>query len=82
MCGVLYMKRTQLIVVDVTASGDSWSGEEGGFDAHAVYAGDNAMSASSRSSLATEGVRTTLAALLNRYNYPAAAQSLHTGIIK
>ncbi|KAG8284184.1 Cyclin-dependent kinase 12 [Homalodisca vitripennis] len=60
-------------------SGDGWSGGEGGFDAHAVYAGDNAVSASNRTSLATEGVRSTLAALLTRYNYPAAAQSLHTG---
>jgi len=50
---------------------------EGGFDAHAVYAGDNAVSAST--SLATEGVRNTLAALLNRYNHAAAAQALHTG---
>ncbi|XP_054285526.1 cyclin-dependent kinase 12-like isoform X2 [Macrosteles quadrilineatus] len=52
---------------------------ESGFDAHAVYAGDNAVSAGARSSLATEGVRNTLAALLNRYNHQQAAQSLHTG---
>jgi hypothetical protein len=54
-------------------------GGESGFDAHAVYAGDNAMSAGARSSLATEGVRNTLAALLSRYNHQQAAQSLHTG---
>lgn len=56
--------------------------EGGGFDAHAVYAGDNAVSAGSRSNLATDGVRSSLAALLQRYNYHAAAQSLHTGNIQ
>lgn len=63
---------------------DSWPGRAGesGFDAHAVYAGDNAVSASGRVNLATDGVRSTLAALLNRFNLTAAAQSLHnTGTI-
>lgn len=58
---------------------DNWPGRAGesGFDAHAVYAGDNAVSASGRVNLATEAVRSTLAALLNRFNLSAAAQCLH-----
>ena len=64
---------------------DNWPSRAGesGFDAHAVYAGDNAVSASGRVNLATDGVRSTLAALLNRFNLTAAAQSLHNaGTIK
>ena len=53
---------------------------EGGFDAHAVYAGDNAVSGGGnvpRTYLATEAVRNTLAALLTRFNHQSAAASLH-----
>lgn len=55
---------------------------DGGFDAHAIYAGDNAMSSSGgnsapRCALATEAVRNTLAALLTRFNHQSAASTLH-----
>ncbi|CAH1397370.1 unnamed protein product [Nezara viridula] len=53
---------------------------ESGFDAHAVYAGDNAVSGGGnapRTYLATEAVRNTLAALLTRFNHQGAAASLH-----
>ncbi|KAK9501455.1 hypothetical protein O3M35_012174 [Rhynocoris fuscipes] len=58
-----------------------------GFDAHAVYAGDNATSGGSfggppgshmgRSALATEGVRMALAALMNMFHHTAALPFLH-----
>lgn len=49
---------------------------DGGFNAHAIYAGDNAVM-SNRPSLATDGVKSTLAALLNRFNLCAAADMLY-----
>ncbi|XP_075237896.1 cyclin-dependent kinase 12 isoform X3 [Lycorma delicatula] len=48
---------------------------DGGFNAHAIYAGDNAVS--NRPSLATAGVRSALAALLNKFNLCAAADILY-----
>ncbi|XP_073971090.1 cyclin-dependent kinase 12 isoform X3 [Rhodnius prolixus] len=60
-----------------------------GFDAHAVYAGDNATSGGSgsfggpagshlgRSALATEGVRHALASLMNMFHHTAALPYLH-----
>ncbi|XP_012256402.2 cyclin-dependent kinase 12 [Athalia rosae] len=43
------------------------AGQKGGFDAHAVYAGDDAVSTVRWSQLATAGVRTALSALMSRY---------------
>ncbi|GLH03551.1 Cyclin-dependent kinase 1 [Gryllus bimaculatus] len=63
-------------------SGSSWGlGQKGdGFDAHAVYAGDNAISSSSGNRsrglltpLSTEGVRRTLAELLVRHGLSGPA---------
>jgi len=62
------------LVFSIPGSGET------GFDAHAVYAGDNAMSGSAplrNSGFATEGVRNTLAAILTRFNFTAAASVLH-----
>ncbi|XP_015586125.1 cyclin-dependent kinase 12 isoform X2 [Cephus cinctus] len=41
--------------------------QKGSFDAHAVYAGDDAVSTGRWSQLATTGVRTALSALMSRY---------------
>ncbi|XP_039297011.1 cyclin-dependent kinase 12 isoform X1 [Nilaparvata lugens] len=49
------------------------------FNAHAVYAGDNAVSGQRSSHLATDGVRSTLSSLLARFNMNAAADFLHPG---
>lgn len=43
------------------------SGQKGHFDAHAVYAGDDAVSCGRWSQLATAGVRSALIALMSRY---------------
>lgn len=40
---------------------------KGSFDAHAVYAGDDAVSSGRWSNLATIGVKTALSALMSRY---------------
>ncbi|XP_015512702.2 cyclin-dependent kinase 12 isoform X1 [Neodiprion lecontei] len=42
-------------------------GQKSGFDAHAVYAGDDAVSTVRWSQLATAGVRSALSALMSRY---------------
>lgn len=41
--------------------------QSGNFDAHAVYAGDDAMSSGRWSQVATAGVRSALLALMSRY---------------
>ena len=41
--------------------------KKGSFDAHAVYAGDDAVSAGRWSNLATIGIRNALSALMSRY---------------
>ncbi|KAG7196669.1 hypothetical protein KM043_016004 [Ampulex compressa] len=46
---------------------DTNTGQPGSFDAHAVYAGDDAMSSGRWSQLATVGVRSALLALMSRY---------------
>lgn len=46
---------------------DTNTSQSGNFDAHAVYAGDDAMSSGRWSQLATAGVRSALLALMSRY---------------
>ncbi|XP_076653986.1 cyclin-dependent kinase 12 isoform X2 [Halictus rubicundus] len=46
---------------------DMNTSQSGNFDAHAVYAGDDAMSSGRWSQLATAGVRSALLALMSRY---------------
>lgn len=46
---------------------DTNAAQSGNFDAHAVYAGDDAMSSGRWSQVATAGVRSALLALMSRY---------------
>ncbi|XP_049811095.1 cyclin-dependent kinase 12 isoform X1 [Schistocerca nitens] len=70
--------------------GNLWSvggKADGSFDAHAVYAGDNAVSSGSRNwggvtPLATEGVRTALATLFSRHGLSGAAGILMKSMAK
>lgn len=43
-------------------------GKKTSFDAHAVYAGDDAVSSGRWSQVATTGIRTALSALMSRYS--------------
>ncbi|XP_008543550.1 cyclin-dependent kinase 12 isoform X1 [Microplitis demolitor] len=59
------------------------SNQKGNFDAHAVYAGDDAVSLGRWSQLATAGIKTALSALMSRYamdNYKSPVTSIqHSG---
>ena len=72
----MYLKSLSNNFVDSYFSATT-SGQKGHFDAHAVYAGDDAVSTGRWSQLATAGVRSALSALMSRfgldtYNPPQA----------
>ncbi|XP_026287752.1 cyclin-dependent kinase 12 isoform X1 [Frankliniella occidentalis] len=62
---------------NVNASGRPASGSNTGFDAYAVYAGDNAVNPTvPQETIASEAVRSTLSTLLNKNGFPVAAGML------